>query len=154
MDLEEKYIGMALKEAKKAYDKEEVPIGAIIVKDGKVISKAHNLRESKNDALAHAELLAIEKACKKLGSWRLSGCEMYVTCEPCPMCAGALLNSRLKKVVFGARDEKSGAVVSKIHMLDEEYCNHRVEYRESVLGDECEKIIKDFFRDLRVKKKI
>ena len=154
MNLEEhKYIGLALKEAKKAYDKEEVPIGAIIVKNGKVISKAHNLRESKNSAIAHAEILAIEKACKKLNSWRLSDCVMYVTCEPCPMCAGAILNSRLKRIIFGAKDEKSGAVVSKIHMLDEEYCNHRVEYAESAFQKECEEIIKDFFRELRAKKK-
>ncbi len=150
---DEKYMNIAINEAKKAFDKEEVPIGAIIVRDGKVISRAHNLRESKKNAIAHAEILAIEKACKKLDSWRLSGCEMYVTCEPCPMCAGAILNSRIKRVVFGARDEKSGAVVSKLRMFDNELCNHQVQFQEAVNEDECEQLIKDFFKGLRSKSK-
>jgi tRNA(adenine34) deaminase len=149
---ENKYMKVAIKEAKKALEIEEVPIGAVIVKDDKIIARAHNLREIKKDATAHAELLAIKKACKKLDAWRLNDCTMYVTCEPCPMCAGAILNSRIKKVVFGAPDLKSGAVVSKLKMLDSELCNHTVSYEESALSNECEAMIKEFFKELRNRK--
>ena len=112
MDNKEKFMNLALKEAKKACDKLEVPVGAIIVKDGEVIAKAHNLKETKFDTTKHAEILAIQKASKRLKSWRLLNCEMYVTLEPCSMCAGAIINSRIKKVYIGAEDEKTGAVGS------------------------------------------
>ena len=147
----EKFMKKALKEAQKAYNKYEVPIGAIIVKDGKVISRAYNKREEKNMATAHCELLAIEKACKKLGSWRLNDCDLYVTMEPCPMCAGAILNARIRKLYFGAVDEKSGAVISNLHELDldKTFCNHKVLYEGGVLEQECQQMIKRFFRELR-----
>ena len=107
----------ALKEAQKAYKKEEVPVGAIIVKNGKIIARAHNIKETKKNAVGHAEILAIEKACKKLKAWRLLDCEMYVTLEPCSMCAGALINSRIKKVYIGADDPKTGACGSVLNLL-------------------------------------
>ena len=106
----EKFMQLAIKEAKKAYDIDETPIGAVIVRDGKVISKGYNRRETKKNALMHAEIIAIDKACKKLGGWRLPGCEIYVTLEPCPMCMGAILQSRIEKVYFGAYDYKSGCL--------------------------------------------
>lgn len=145
----EYFMKEALKEAKKAYTKEEIPIGAIIVKDGKILSRAYNKREEKMISTAHSEILAIEKACKKLENWRLSDCEIYVTVEPCPMCAGAILNSRMKKLYFGTRDEKSGAVVSNIHMLDKEYLNHKMNYEEGMLKDECRDLLVDFFKKRR-----
>ena len=149
MNNEEKYMKEALKQANKAYEKDEVPIGAIVVKDGKVISRAYNKREINMRATSHAEIIAIEKACKKLNNWRLSNCEIYVTLEPCPMCAGAILNSRIKKLYFGAYDEKSGAVVSNLKMLDNEYCNHTTYYESGIMEKECKRIIKDFFKKLR-----
>ena len=151
-DLNEKFMKIALKQAKKAYDIQEVPIGAIIVKDGKIISKAYNLREKKKDAVAHAEVIAIQKACKKLDSWRLSDCDMYVTCEPCPMCAGAIINSRMRKVFFGTFDEKSGAVSSNIRMFDKEMCNHTVDWECQCMEKECKEMIQSFFKELRNKK--
>ena len=152
--MEEKFMKEALKEAKKAYDKLEVPVGAVIVKDGKIIARAHNLKETKYDTTKHAEILAIQKASKKLNSWRLLDCEMYVTLEPCSMCAGALINSRIKKVYIGASDEKTGAVGSVFNLLEEYTFNHKVEYEKGVLKDECESILKEFFKELRrVKKK-
>lgn len=145
----EKYMNEALKQAQIAYSKEEVPIGAVIVKDGKIIARAYNKRELNMKATAHSEIIAIEKACKKLNNWRLNGCKLFVTLEPCPMCAGAILNSRIDEVIFGAADKKSGAVVSNIKMLDDEYCNHKAKYQCGVLKGECETILKDFFRKLR-----
>ncbi len=147
----EKFMKKALKEAQKAYNKDEVPIGCVIVKDGKVIARAYNKREEKNMATAHSELLAIEKACRKLGSWRLNDCDLYVTMEPCPMCAGAILNARIRSLYFGAVDEKSGAVVSNLHELDldKTFCNHKVLYEGGVLENECQQLIKQFFRELR-----
>lgn len=147
----EKFMKQALKEAQKAYDKEEIPIGAVIVKDGKIISRAYNKREEKSMATAHAEILAIEKACKKLKAWRLKDCDIYVTTEPCPMCAGALLNARIRKVYFGTKDEKSGAIVSNLHSLDldKTFCNHKVDYEGEVLEEDCKNILQDFFRGLR-----
>ena len=147
--MNEKFMKEALKEAQKAFDKKEVPIGAVIVKDGKIIARAHNLREEKMLSTAHSEILAINKACKKLNNWRLSGSEMYVTVEPCPMCAGAILNSRISKVYFGAYDEKSGAITSNLHMLDNEYCNHISEYEGGICEKECASIVKKFFKELR-----
>ena len=115
--MQEKYMKLALKEAKKAYDKKEIPVGAVIVKDDKVIAKAHNLKELKNDTTKHAEIIAIQKASKKLNSWRLENCEMYVTLEPCSMCAGALIQSRIKKVYIGTMDYKTGACGSVLNLL-------------------------------------
>ena len=128
MDIKEKFMKVALKEAKKACKKLEVPVGAVIVKDGKIIAKAHNQKETKFDTTKHAEILAIQKASKKLGAWRLLDCEMYVTLEPCPMCAGAIINSRIKKVYIGASDEKTGAVGSKLNLFSDYKFNHEVDY--------------------------
>ena len=145
---------LALKEAKKAYDKGEVPVGAVIVKDGKIISKAYNLKEIKNDTTNHAEILAIKKASKKLNSWRLIDCEMYVTLEPCSMCAGALIQSRIKKVYIGAMDYKTGACGSVLNLLENYTFNHKVEVETGVMQEECTNIIKSFFKELREGKEI
>lgn len=149
----EKFMKIALKEAQKAYDKLEVPVGCVIVKDGKIIAKAHNLKETKTDTTKHAEILAIQKASKKLNSWRLLDCEMYVTLEPCSMCAGAIVNARIKKVYYGAHDEKTGAIGSVFNLLEDYTFNHKVEYKSGVLEQECEEILKDFFKKLRKMKK-
>ena len=151
--MEEKFMKAALKEAKKAYNKLEVPVGAVIVKDRKIIARAHNLKETKNDTTKHAEILAIQKASKKLNSWRLIDCEMYVTLEPCSMCAGALINSRIKKVYIGASDQKTGAVGSVFNLLEDYTFNHKVEYEKGVMQEECENILKEFFKKLRKNKK-
>ena len=153
MQEKERYMKRALKEAQKAYEKLEVPVGAIIVKDGKIIARAHNQKETKFDTTKHAEILAIQKASKKLNSWRLIDCEMYVTLEPCSMCAGALINSRIKKVYIGASDSKTGAVGSVFNLLEDYTFNHKVEYEKGVLQDECENILKEFFKKLRKNKK-
>lgn len=145
---------LALKEAKKAYDKEEVPVGAVIIKNGEVIAKAHNLKEMKKDTTNHAELLAIKKASKKLNSWRLIDCEMYVTLEPCSMCAGALIQSRIKKVYIGAMDYKTGACGSVLNLLKDYPFNHEVEVETGVMQEECENILKDFFKKLRKRNKL
>ena len=152
--MKEKFMREALKEAQKALEKEEVPVGAIIVKDGKIIARAHNTKETKKDSTCHAEILAIQKACKKLDAWRLLDCEMYVTLEPCSMCAGALINSRIEKLYIGALDEKTGACGSKLNLLEDYKFNHNVEINKYILKDECEKILKDFFKELRKRKKI
>lgn len=149
MNREEKFMKEALKEAKKAYDKLEVPVGAVIVKDGKIIARAHNLKETKFDTTKHAEILAIQKASKKLKSWRLIDCEMYVTLEPCSMCAGALINSRIKKIYIGANDEKTGAVGSVFNLLEDYTFNHKVQIEKGILKQECERILKDFFKEIR-----
>lgn len=148
----EKYMRLALKEAEKAYSKEEVPIGAVIVKDDKVIARAHNLREKNKQACAHAEILAIQKACKKLDAWRLENCDMYVTLEPCSMCAGAIINSRIKNLYIGAMEPKSGAVGSKLNLLKDYKFNHEVNVEVGILEDECSSILKKFFKELRNKK--
>lgn len=140
----------ALNEARKAYIINEVPVGAVIVKNDKIIAKAYNIREKTNNAISHAELLCINKACKKLKSWRLEGCTMYVTLEPCLMCAGAINQSRLDKVVFGAMDEKNGCVVSKANVFEIDM-THKVKY-EYNFETECSQILKDFFKELRKKK--
>lgn len=149
MNKEERFMKEALKEARKAYDKLEVPVGAIIVKDYKIIARAHNLKETKFDTTKHAEILAIQKASKKLNSWRLIDCEMYVTLEPCSMCAGALINSRIKKVYIGANDEKTGAVGSVFNLLEDYTFNHKVQIEKGILKQECENILKDFFKEIR-----
>ena len=151
--MEEKFMRLALKEAQKAYDKLEVPVGAVIVKDGKVIAKSHNLKETKFDTTKHAEILAIQKASKKLGSWRLLDCEMYVTLEPCSMCAGAMINSRIKKLYIGALDKKTGACGSVLNLLEDYPFNHKIEVEKGVLQEECETILKSFFKMLRKLKK-
>ena len=151
--MEEKFMKEALKEAKKAYDKLEVPVGAVIVKDGKIIARAHNLKETKTDTTKHAEILAIQKASKKLESWRLLDCEMYITLEPCSMCAGAIINSRIKKVYIGALDEKTGAAGSVLNLFEDYKFNHKVEVEKGVMQKECENILKDFFKMLRKYKK-
>ncbi len=153
MDNKEKFMNLALKEAKKACDKLEVPVGAIIVKDGEVIAKAHNLKETKFDTTKHAEILAIQKASKRLKSWRLLDCEMYVTLEPCSMCAGAIINSRIKKVYIGAEDEKTGAVGSVFNLLEDYTFNHKVEFEIGILREDCKSILKNFFIQLRKMKK-
>ena len=151
--MKEVFMKEALKEAFKAYKKDEVPVGAIIVKDDKIIARAHNLKETKNNATCHAEILAIKKASEKLGAWRLSDCEMYVTLEPCSMCAGALIQSRIKKVYIGTMDDKTGACGSVFNLLEDYTFNHKVEYETGILKEECEKILQDFFKKLRKKKK-
>ena len=144
---------IALKEAQKAYDKKEVPVGAVVVKDGKVIAKAHNLKESKKDTTYHAEICAIKKASKKLNSWRLSDCEIYVTLEPCSMCAGALIQSRIKKVYIGTMDYKTGACGSCLNLLKDYKFNHQVECETGILKEKCEEILQNFFKELRIEKK-
>ena len=151
--MKEEFMKEALKEALKAYDKLEVPVGAVIVKDGKVIARAHNIKEQKNDTTKHAEILAISKASKKLESWRLIDCEMYVTLEPCSMCAGALINSRIKKVYIGAMDAKTGACGSVFNLLEDYTFNHKVEIETGILADDCEELLKKFFKELRESKK-
>lgn len=148
-NINEKYMKEALKEAQKAYKKLEVPVGAIIVKDGKIIARAHNLKETKNDTTKHAEILAIEKASKKLGNWRLIECEMYVTLEPCPMCAGAIVNSRIKKVNIGAMDEKTGACGSKLNLLQDFNFDTKVDMESGILENECRELLQKFFVTLR-----
>ena len=143
----------ALKEAKKALKKEEVPVGAVIVKNGEIIARGHNIKETKKDTTKHAEIIAIQKASKKLNAWRLEECEMYVTLEPCTMCTGALINSRIKKVIIGTNDEKTGACGSVLNLLEDYKFNHKVEYETGVMKQECEKILKDFFKSLRNRKK-
>ncbi len=144
-----KFMRLALNEAKKANLLDEVPIGAIIVKDGVVLARAYNKRNTKKLATAHAEILAIEKACKKVGDWRLDGAEMYVTLEPCPMCAGAIANARIAKVVFGAYEKKSGAVLSNYQILFSSGLNHTVEVEGGILNEECSSLIKNFFKSKR-----
>lgn len=150
---QEAFMKEALKEAKKAYNKLEVPVGAVIVKDGKVIARAHNIKEEKKDTTKHAEILAISKASKKLESWRLMDCEMYVTLEPCSMCAGALINARIKKVYIGTMDEKTGACGSVFNLLKDYTFNHQVEVETGILQEECEALLKKFFQELRKSKK-
>lgn len=151
--MNEKYMKLAIKEAMKARNIDEVPIGAIIVKDDKVIAKAHNLREKKQQATAHAEILAIEKACKKLGTWRLEDCILYVTLEPCAMCTGATILSRIKHVVFGAKNPKGGCVESCIEMYKQQGFNHYPTYESGILEEECSKILSDFFKEKRKQKR-
>ena len=153
MEDKEKFMEEALKEARKAYDKLEVPVGAVIVKDGEIIARAHNLKETKYDTTKHAEILAIQKASKKLETWRLLDCEMYVTLEPCSMCAGALINSRIKKLYIGTMDEKTGAAGSVLNLFEDYTFNHKVEVEKGIMKEECESLLKDFFKMLRKIKK-
>ena len=151
--MQEYYMEQALKEAEKAYKKLEVPVGAVIVKDGKIIARGHNQKETKTDTTKHAEMIAIQKASKKLKSWRLIDCEMYITLEPCTMCAGAIINSRIKKIYIGAMDEKTGAAGSILNLFEDYTFNHKVEVEKGIKQEECEKILKQFFKELRKLKK-
>ena len=153
MEDKEKFMQEALKEAEKAYEKLEVPVGCVIVKDGKVIARAHNLKETALDTTKHAEMIAIQKASKKLKAWRLLDCDMYVTLEPCSMCAGAIINSRIKNLYIGALDEKTGAAGSVLNLFKDFTFNHKVTVETGIKKEECEKILKDFFKELRKMKK-
>ena len=143
----------AIKQAKKAAKIGEAPIGAVIVRNGEVIARGYNKRETKKNALLHAEIIAIDRACKKLGGWRLPGCEMYVTLEPCPMCSGAIINSRIEKVFFGAYDKKAGCCGSAADLFAEGMFNHRPEIVGGVMREECAELLTGFFRSLREKNK-
>ena len=147
--MQEKFMKEALKEAKKAYNKLEIPVGAVIVKNDKIIARAHNIKEEKKDTTKHAEIIAIQKASKKLETWRLNDCEMYVTLEPCAMCAGAIIQARLKKVYIGTMDEKTGACGSVLNLFKDYKFNHIVELETGILQEECEQILKIFFKELR-----
>ncbi|WP_346681904.1 tRNA adenosine(34) deaminase TadA [Megasphaera stantonii] len=151
MTKDEFYMGKAIEEAKIAAAVGEIPVGAVVIYQKKAIARAYNLRETLPCATAHAELLAIEKACQALGRWRLTGCTLYVTVEPCPMCAGAIVNSRLDRVVYGCDDPKGGAVRSLFQIVDNPALNHRVEVTAGVRADECAAIMRDFFRSRRQK---
>lgn len=151
MEDKEYFMNEALKEAKKAYKKLEVPVGVVIVKDNKIIAKAHNQKEEKNNPIKHAEIIAIEKACKKIKNWRLNDCEMYVTLEPCPMCAGAIINSRIKKIYIGSAQQKTGACGSKVNIIEEYSSETKVETEFGILQDKCLNILQDFFKELRKK---
>ena len=146
----ERYMKLALAQAQKAKSKDEVPVGAVIVKDNKVIAKACNMRESKKDPLGHAEIYAISKAAKKLGGWRLPGCTLFVTLEPCPMCTGAIINARIEKVVFGAFDPKAGALGS-LYNLAEGKLNHTPKVIGGIMEEECSGILSSYFREKRGK---
>ncbi|WP_042453773.1 tRNA adenosine(34) deaminase TadA [Neobacillus dielmonensis] len=152
-DLDELFMREAMKEARKAEKINEVPIGAVIVYEGKIISRAHNLRETEQNSLAHAELLAIDQACKEIGSWRLEDTTLYVTLEPCPMCAGAIMLSRVKRVVYGAADPKGGCAGTLMNLLEESRFNHQSIVESGVLGEECGQMLSDFFQKLRLRKK-
>ena len=146
--MDKKFMFEALELAKAAANEGEVPVGAVIVKDGKIIAKGRNEREKKQNARSHAEIEAINEACNKLGSWRLDGCEMYVTLEPCPMCAGAIINARIKTLIFGAYDIKMGSIDSVVNLCDYPY-NHKVEVYGGICEAECLEILQDFFKKLR-----
>lgn len=149
--LDEFYMRLALEEAARAIDVDEVPIGAVIVKNDVVIAKAYNLRETHKDPTAHAEIVAIKRASEALESWRLIDCDLYVTIEPCPMCAGAIVQSRIRRLVYGASDPKAGACGSVMDVIGNPLLNHRVEVFSGVLEDECSSIIRDYFRQKRKK---
>ena len=146
------FMSAALQEAEKAYSKGETPIGAVVVKDGEIIARAHNLRETEKNALYHAELLAIHEACKVLGGWRLHQCDLYVTLEPCIMCSGAIVQARIKNLYFGAPDPKGGAVFSIADIPHINGLCHRVDCEGGILSEECGEILRRFFRELREKK--
>lgn len=150
---EEKFMRAAIREAKKAYALEEVPIGCVIVREGKIIARGYNRRNTDKNTLAHAELTAIKKASKKCGDWRLEDCTMYVTLEPCQMCAGAIVQSRMKKVVIAASNPKAGCAGSVLNLLQMTEFNHQVELEWGVLEEECSAMLSNFFRELREKKK-
>ena len=147
--MKEYYMQMALQQAEKAVSMDEVPVGAVIVRNGQIIASGCNSREIQKSAIAHAEINAIKNACDFLGGWRLIGCEMYVTLEPCVMCAGAILQARIEKLYIGTLDPKGGAVGSKLNILEDFAFNHRCEVEKGILEAECSKILKDFFKNKR-----
>ena len=151
MSEEERYMKQALKQAKKAYDIDEVPIGCVIVQDGKIIARGYNRRNTDKSVLAHAEIAAISKACKKTGDWRLEDCTLYVTLEPCQMCAGAIVQARIPKVVIGAMNPKAGCAGSVLDLLHVPKFNHQVETYSGILGEECSTMLSEYFRRLRKK---
>jgi tRNA(adenine34) deaminase len=148
IDLDEQFMREALKEANKAFEMKEVPVGCVIVKDNEIIARGYNQRESAQHVFGHAEMMAIDEACKILGSWRLDECTLYVTLEPCVMCAGAMVQSRLKRLVYGAKEPKSGAHESIIELFDRPY-NHQVLITSGILASESSLLMKSFFRELR-----
>ena len=153
MTPDEKYMKAALREAKKAYALEEVPIGCVIVQGDKIIARGYNRRNTDKNTLAHAEIAAIKKASKKTGDWRLEDCTMYVTLEPCQMCAGAIVQSRLGRVVIGSMNPKAGCAGSILNLLQMKEFNHQVEMEKGILEEECSEMLSTFFRELREKKK-
>ncbi|GLC80864.1 tRNA adenosine(34) deaminase TadA [Lacrimispora brassicae] len=153
MTVDEKYMRAAIRQAEKAGAMGEVPIGCVIVFEDKIIARGYNRRTIDKNALSHAEINAIRKACRKVGDWRLEGCTMYVTLEPCPMCAGAIVQARIPKVVMGCMNAKAGCAGSVLDMLHEEGFNHQVETETGVLGEECSQMMKRFFKELREKNK-
>ena len=148
-----RYMAEAMKEARKAYRRKETPIGCVIVRDGKIIARGRNRRDRSGNVLAHAEIEAIRKACKKLRDWRLEGCTMYVTLEPCPMCAGAIVQARMDRLVIGTMSPKAGCAGSILNLLDVPEFNHQVPVTKGVCGDECSRMLSEFFKELRKKKK-
>ena len=150
---EERCMREAVRQAKKAWKLGEVPIGCVIVYEGQIIGRGYNRRTTDGNVLAHAEIIAIRKACRAMGDWRLEGCTMYVTLEPCPMCAGAIVQARIPKVVIGCMNPKAGCAGSVLDLLHEDGFNHQVETEVGMLGEECSQMLKDFFRELREKKK-
>ena len=153
MTEQERFMKEAIKQAKKAEALKEVPIGCVIVSDGKIIARGYNRRNTDKNTLSHAELNAIRKASRKLGDWRLEGCTMYVTLEPCQMCSGALVQSRIDEVVIGAMNPKAGCAGSVMNLLEAEGFNHKVKITKGVLEEECSRMLSDFFRELREEKK-
>ena len=152
-EFNEKFMKAAILQAKKARDIGETPIGAVIVFDNKIIARGYNKREIKKNSLYHAEIEAINKACKKRGGWRLFGCDLYVTLEPCPMCSGAIIQSRIDNVYFGAFDKKTGCAGSSINLFEEDLFNHNVNVTGGVLEEECSRLMTDFFKELREQKR-
>ena len=154
MTQDEKYMKQALRQAKKAEALGEVPIGCVIEYQGKIIARCYNRRMTDHSALANAEIIAIKKACKKMGDWRLEDCTLYVTLEPCPMCAGAIIQARIPKVVMGCMNPKAGCAGSVLDMLHQDGFNHQAESEKGVLGEECSLMMKRFFKNLREKNQI
>lgn len=153
MNQEEKFMKAAIREARKAEKLEEVPIGCVIVSEGKIVARGYNRRNTDKNTLAHAELLAIKKASKKLGDWRLEGCTLYVTLEPCQMCAGAIVQARIDKVVIGSMNPKAGCAGSVLNLLQISAFNHQVEVEKGILEEECSTMLSSFFKNLREKKR-
>ena len=151
MSGKEYFMNEALKEAQKAYKKQEVPVGVVIVKDDKIIARAYNQKEMKNSPIKHAEIIAIEKACKKLNNWRLNDCQMYVTLEPCPMCTGAIINSRINRIYIGAVQEKTGACGSKVNLIENYQSEIKIDVEFGILQDKCLNLVQKFFKELRKK---
>ena len=152
--MDKKFMKLALKEAQKAYQSGEVPVGAVVVKDGEVISRARNMRECKQNAICHAEILAIDKACKRLKTFRLDGCELYVTLEPCPMCAGAISGARISTIIFGLDDKKYGCAGSKYNFFEDDDLEHKAEVIGGVLKEDCEQLLQNFFSLARERNKL